>query len=107
MTGWIQVADEAAVPPGEGRTVDAGRRPIALFNDDGIFLAIDDVCPHQGASLGEGTLHEGRVICPLHSWVFELRTGRCPRETHEPVATYPARCQDGKVEVLLPTEENE
>lgn len=101
MECWIQVADAATLPPGEGRTVTAGERKLALFNDGTAFLAVDDACPHQGGSLGSGTLHEGRVICPLHSWVFDLRTGRCPRETHDPVATYRARCRDGVVEVLL------
>ena len=90
------------VGPGQGRPVNAGNRRLALFNDGGAYFAIDDTCPHEGASLGEGLLHGGRVICPLHSWVFDLRTGRCPRESHEPVATYPARCSNGVVEVELP-----
>ncbi len=100
MERWVQVAE--APPPGHGCTVAVGERMLALFNVGGEFFAIDDSCPHQGGSLGGGTLHGGRVICPLHSWVFELQTGRCPRETHEPVATYPTRCHDGVVEVLLP-----
>ena len=99
MERWIQVAEAAQIAPGQGKTVAAGAVDVALFNDGGEFLAIDDACPHQGASLATGTLHEGRVICPLHSWVFDVRTGRCPRETHEPVRTYPTRCRDGKVEV--------
>lgn len=75
---------------------------LALFNDGGEFFAIDDLCPHQGASLGLGSLHAGRVICPWHSWVFELRTGRCPRESHPGVATYAVRLNAGAVEVELP-----
>lgn len=101
MERWIQVAEAATLPPGRGRTVAAGERMLALFNDDGEFLAVDDACPHTGGSLGSGALHEGRVICPLHSWVFDLRTGRCPRDTHVPVATYRTRCRDGVVEVLV------
>lgn len=101
MERWIQVAEAATLPPGQGRTVAAGDAELALFNDAGEFLALDDACPHQGASLGTGTLHEGRVICPLHSWVFDVRSGRCPRDTHEPVRTYPTRCRDGVVEVMI------
>lgn len=99
---WTEIARVEDVPPGQGRSVTAGNRELAVFNDDGAFFAIDDTCPHEGASLGEGTLHDGRVICPLHSWVFEIRTGRCPRDTHEPVSAYPTRCTDGVVEARLP-----
>ncbi len=101
---WIKVAIASDLSPGEGRAVDAAGRRVALFNDSGEFHAIDDICPHQGGSLSDGTLHEGRVICPLHSWVFELRTGRCPRDSHEPVNSYPTRCSAGSVEVEIPTE---
>ncbi len=101
---WIKVATASDLPPGESRAVDAAGRRLALFNDAGEFHAIDDVCPHEGGSLSAGTLHEGRVICPLHSWVFELRTGRCPRDSHEPVHSYTTRCSAGSVEVEIPTE---
>jgi NAD(P)H-dependent nitrite reductase small subunit len=102
MGRWVKVAEAAAFPPGSGRTVVAGQLRVALFNDGGRFYAIDDGCPHQGASLGEGLLHGGRVVCPLHSWVFDVRTGRCPNETHEGVRSYPARCKDGTIEVQIP-----
>ena len=104
MVEWVKVAETDALAPGQGRRVVAGQQRIALFNDGGEYFAIDDVCPHQGGSLGEGMLHEGRVICPLHSWVFDLRTGHCPRQSHEPVETYPARCSGGSIEVQIPPE---
>ncbi len=102
MERWVEVTRLDELPPGQGRTVVVENHTLALFNDGGQFFVIDDTCPHQGGSLGEGLLHDGRVICPLHSWVFELRSGRCPRDSHEPVQTYATRCQDGRVEVQLP-----
>ena len=99
---WVEVGSRESFPSGRGRTVVAGARRIALFNDGGELLAVDDSCPHQGASLGEGLLHEGRVICPWHSWVFDLRSGECPRGTHAGVQTYRTRCAAGAVEVELP-----
>ncbi len=99
---WIKIAKTSELSSGEGCAVVAGDRRLALFNDSGEYYAIDDMCPHEGGSLSEGILHEGRVICPLHSWIFELRTGRCPRDSHEPVNTYPIRCSAGDVEVQVP-----
>jgi NAD(P)H-dependent nitrite reductase small subunit len=102
MGRWIKVLEADALPPGQARTVTAGETRLALFNDAGRFFAIDDACPHQGASLGEGVFHEGRVICPWHSWVYDVKTGQCPRDSHESVNVYPTRHIDGSVEVEIP-----
>lgn len=56
---------------------DLNNREIALFNIDGIIYALDDACPHEGASLGAGEMKEGCVSCPLHGWTFEVSTGNC------------------------------
>jgi nitrite reductase/ring-hydroxylating ferredoxin subunit len=37
--------------------------------------AIEDACNHAGASLCEGFRSGDRIVCPMHGYVFELRTG--------------------------------
>jgi nitrite reductase/ring-hydroxylating ferredoxin subunit len=93
------VAAAKDVVEGRGRAVSAGDSTVALFREGDSWHAIDGTCPHQGASLADGTFHEGRVICPLHHWVFDARTGRCPRESHEAVRVFATRCREGWVEV--------
>ncbi len=102
MGRWIEVARPREIPMGTGRTVLADGRRLALFNDGGDFFAIDDTCPHRGASLGEGLLVQGKVICPWHSWIFELRTGSSPKAPEVGVGAYPTRCDGEVVEVELP-----
>jgi nitrite reductase/ring-hydroxylating ferredoxin subunit len=46
---------------------------------DGEVFAIEDACNHAGASLAEGWLEGDCVVCPMHAYVFELRTGRLQR----------------------------
>jgi len=101
---WVEIAKRADLPPGRGRTLQAGGCFIALYNDGGEFFAIDDTCPHQGASLGEGILHGGMVICPMHAWTFALRGGTCPSVPDLSVACYPTRLTGDAVEVELPEE---
>ena len=48
---------------------------IAIFNEEGNFFAIDDFCPHQGASLACGYLQDGAVSCPWHAWRFSIHDG--------------------------------
>lgn len=102
MSRWVAVARTDELPPGAGRTVRAGDRDLAVWNDGGRFFAIDDGCPHQGASLGEGTLHNGRVICPWHSWIFELATGECRGVPGLAVGCYSTRASGGMIEVEIP-----
>jgi nitrite reductase/ring-hydroxylating ferredoxin subunit len=46
---------------------------VALIDDEP--FAIEDACSHAGASLSEGHRHGTSVICPMHGYVFDLRTG--------------------------------
>ncbi|HVP10634.1 MAG TPA: non-heme iron oxygenase ferredoxin subunit [Phycisphaerae bacterium] len=89
MPEFIKVAKTSEVPPGKSKVVDLGGLRIALFNVDGRYFAIDDVCTHAGGSLSEGGLHGATVECPLHGARFDLATGRVldpPAETD--VAAY-------------------
>jgi nitrite reductase/ring-hydroxylating ferredoxin subunit len=46
---------------------------------DGEVFAIEDACNHAGASLAEGWVEGDCVVCPMHAYVFELRTGKLAR----------------------------
>lgn len=102
MPRWVPVIEADAVRAGFGKFVKVEGYELAVFNDAGEYYTVDDSCPHQGASLGEGFLHEGRVICPWHSWAFDIRTGACPRVPNLSVASYPTRRAGEMVEVRLP-----
>jgi nitrite reductase/ring-hydroxylating ferredoxin subunit len=50
---------------------------IAVFNINGDFYAVSNVCPHQHFSkLHEGILKELTITCPMHGWTYDLATGR-------------------------------
>lgn len=75
MSEFQTVCRVGDLPPGQGKTVVVGEKLVALFNDGGTFSAIDDVCPHMGASLGAGHFADGVVTCPWHAWRFRVRDG--------------------------------
>src|SRR4051794_3358557 len=60
---------------GEGKTVAVGGKLIAIFNCGDGYHAIDDTCPHMGASLAGGYVEGGIVTCPWHAWRFRLNDG--------------------------------
>ena len=101
MSEYILVADADSLPPGQGRTVNVRGREFALYNHDGQFYALDDLCPHRGGPLGAGALQDGCVFCPLHGWGFDLKTGACTTGGERGVRVYPTREVEGRVEICV------
>lgn len=78
------------VPPGEGRTFEVEGLSLAIFHlRTGEVFATQANCPHRGGPLADGLVGGDSVICPLHAWKFDLRTGQ-PILGDCPIRTYPA-----------------
>lgn len=92
---WLKLFDstEAAsqrVSEGHVTTLQVGKKKICLAHTSEGFFAVNDKCPHNGASLGNGyCTKEGSVVCPLHRYHFDLRTGRARSGLGDVVDTYP------------------
>lgn len=91
-----------SIPPGEGRTFEVSGRRIAIFRGrNGQVFATQAECPHKGGPLADGLLGGSTLICPLHTWKWDLNTGEtlmgeCP------LTTYPAHVDGGgKINVKL------
>ena len=80
MGEFIKVANTSDLPSGEGRVVEINGRPIALFNVNGEFYALDNTCVHRGGPLGEGFCDPVNltVQCPWHGWIYSLIDGASP-----------------------------
>ncbi|MFO0807911.1 MAG: non-heme iron oxygenase ferredoxin subunit [Gemmataceae bacterium] len=97
---FVTVASARDVPPGRGTLVEADGRKVALFCIDGRYYALDNACPHRGASLALGSCASGEVHCPLHDARFELATGRhLSPPAKSDVRSYPVRVQGDEVQV--------
>jgi nitrite reductase (NADH) small subunit/3-phenylpropionate/trans-cinnamate dioxygenase ferredoxin subunit len=71
----VPVCKTVDLPEGAVAVATVGRKDIAVFHHDGKLFAIDDCCPHAGASLAGGHVEDGVVTCPLHAWRFRLSDG--------------------------------
>jgi nitrite reductase (NADH) small subunit len=96
----------AAIPPGEGRTFQVGAERIAVFHArDGRVFATQAECPHRSGPLSDGLMGGHVVICPLHAWKFDLRTGERVSGAGEgacELKTYPVRVDpEGRIVVAV------
>jgi 3-phenylpropionate/trans-cinnamate dioxygenase ferredoxin subunit len=102
MADYITVATTEDLEPGDMLRAIVNDIPICLYNVDGVYYATQDTCTHAEASLSEGELDDGVVVCPLHGAEFDVRTGAvlCFPAT-QPLATYPVKVEGERIMVLV------
>lgn len=86
----VKVAEVNEIPVGGCKRVLIKRHPIAVFNIEGEYYAIDDTCSHADASLAAGRIVDGcKVACPLHGALFDIKSGKAlTLPAVSPVETY-------------------
>ena len=100
MADFVKVARTDEINPGQARLIDVKGKQIALFNINGEFFAIDDMCTHEEASLAEGEISGHEVTCPLHGAKFDVRTGEVlGPPAYDDVVRYAVRVMGTDIEV--------
>jgi 3-phenylpropionate/trans-cinnamate dioxygenase ferredoxin component len=101
MSSTVKVATLDELPSGGKKLVEIDGHAIAVFNVDGKYYAIDDVCTHDGGPLAEGELIGSEIECPRHGARFDVRTGRplC-MPAIEPVAVHAVELRGDDVYVV-------
>jgi len=99
MSDWINVGSVEEIPPGTHKVTEADGVMIAVFNVEGKFYAIEDVCTHDGGILTGGPINGCIITCPRHGATFDIRNGTAlTAPAYEPTASFPIRIQDGMVQ---------
>ena len=101
LSGYTLVANCDDIPQGSGRPFKIGGKTIAIFRIHDRFYAINNICPHQGASLGKGKLKGYIVSCPLHDQQFDVRTGFGPDGGGYCVVRYDVKTEGEQIWVNL------
>lgn len=94
-----QVCPASELPPGERKIIEIEGRSIGVFNLEGTYYALRNLCPHQFAPLCLGKVtgycetspvgefhwaKEGEILrCPWHAWEFDIKTGRSIFNPHK------------------------
>ncbi len=94
MAQWVRLCSVAEAPkPGQAIEADAAGVALCLANVNGELGALDNWCPHRRGPLGQGWIEGESVVCPWHSWTFNLKTGIAEYPVHERVAVFPLRIE--------------
>jgi nitrite reductase (NADH) small subunit/3-phenylpropionate/trans-cinnamate dioxygenase ferredoxin subunit len=108
MPQFQTVARVGDIPEGQGRSFAVNGTMVGVFLSEGRYLAINDFCPHMGASLADGSVVNDSVMCPWHAWRFSLRDGTWLDNSKSNIRTacYDVRVQNGEIQVAVPDAAN-
>lgn len=79
---WIPIGKADEFELNEIREILVAGGVVAVVRTPSGFRAFDNNCAHMGVALSRGRIEGDTVICPMHNWAYDLRTGRI---------TYPPR----------------
>ena len=99
---YVTVARVGAIAEGAGASFVVNGRMVAVFREQDTYHAIDDLCPHMGASLSEGYVEEGIVSCPWHAWRFRICDGTWCDNPRLKVDSFPVRVVNDEIQVAVP-----
>lgn len=89
------------VPSMMPKRVELSARAVLVCRQDDDFFAVDEVCPHKQRSMASGIVFGGEIICPWHSYAFDLQTGRCNQRRCAPATLYEVALVDDRVYVRV------
>lgn len=102
MTDFVTVARVGDIRENEGRAFAVNGRMVAVFLEDGTYYAIDDFCPHMGASLSGGYVQDGTVACPWHAWRFSICDGTWCDNPRIKIDAFEVRVEGDEIQVKVP-----
>ena len=93
---------EKALPDKTPRKLILNGQSFCILRINHKIFVMDDTCPHNKASLSGGKVNAfGEIICPLHEYRYELRTGRESSLRCEDLQTYSVTTGDEGIFLLI------
>ncbi|MDA0829911.1 MAG: non-heme iron oxygenase ferredoxin subunit [Burkholderiales bacterium] len=98
MSDWQKVCSVTDVQLGKWCQTDLDGTIVVIYNLDGQFFAIEDVCTHDGAILSGCPLEGDEVVCPRHGARFSVKTGEAlSAPAWEATATFPIKIENDHI----------
>lgn len=98
----MTVCKVGEIPEGESTVVTVHEKGVAVFLSGGAYFAIDDMCPHAGASLSSGYVENGIVACPWHGWRYRLCDGAWADNPRVKTGCYKVQVNGDLVQLEVP-----
>ncbi|MET3113834.1 nitrite reductase/ring-hydroxylating ferredoxin subunit [Pedobacter sp. CG_S7] len=74
MLKWYKITDELPEQDFVKQIIVNGKK-LCMVKDQGAFYVVENTCPHAGGILSGGWCKNGQLVCPIHRWEYNLKTG--------------------------------
>ncbi len=98
---WHTLEPASRIAVGRVLPFAIGGRLLAVGRTAAGYFAVDGVCPHAGGSLGEGEIDGECVVCPIHGFAYDVRSGRGVDDDGR-LRVYETKLEGDVLRVLLP-----
>lgn len=102
MSEFVRICSQSELPAvnqvGEF-TVDG--RVLCVANVNGAISVLNGLCPHEQGPLGEGSIEDGRVVCPWHGFSYDPKTGISPEDPDLNAEVYESVMENGELRARI------
>ena len=104
---WVKVFESSAtaneaLTENKPRLLIVREKRICIVRRDGNFFAVQNNCTHSGGSLSQGSINFlDEVVCPVHQYQFNLKTGRENGQRSKDLECFPIKETEEGVFILV------
>lgn len=102
MSEFIAAVKKSEIPTSNKLCLEVEDRFVVIVRIDDEYFCIDDMCTHDGGTLGEGELTGNCLVCPRHGAQFDVRNGEAvTMPATEATVTHAIRVEGDQIFVKL------
>lgn len=102
MSDFVEAAKVSDIPDPGKEIVEIDERIVVLVHVGGQFYCVDDLCSHDGGTLGDGDLEGMCLVCPRHGAKFDVRDGSVvAMPATVPIPAHEVKVENGVVYVKI------
>ena len=96
-SNFVKVCTTDEIPKDGTKIFNKNLIEFVIINKNSKYTALYNKCPHMGGSLGDGQVAGDFITCPLHSWDFNVETGKGPPGYEDSVPNFELSIQGNDI----------
>lgn len=102
MSEFVRICPQSELPAaGQAGEFTVNGRTLCVANVGGAISVLSGVCPHEEGPLGEGSIENGRVVCPWHGYSYDVKTGLSSEDPDLKAEVYESVIENGELRARL------
>ncbi len=90
---WLKV--EVSIPDHDFiEQIKLNGKKLCLIKNQQQIYVVQNTCPHAGGILSGGWCKQGKIVCPIHRYEYDLLTGRGAEGQGDYINIYPTELRE-------------